>query len=139
MSATPIIPEQREGERRREWHTPQDCYKLLATQEMVAGLQDSVTGINKRLDDGHARMCKIEDTIFANHLDAVAGRKHMETLLQKNTDVTDEIREILEGSKSFFRAVAKVGSWTRTVVLWVLPLATAVLSFWYVITGQSHK
>lgn len=139
MSVIPIIPDDTFPERRKEWHTPQDCHKLLATQEMVAGLHDEVTGINKRLDDGHARMCKIEDTIFANHLDAVAGRKQIEDLLQKNTDVTNEIREIIEGGKSFFRGVAKVGSWTRTVLLWILPVVTTVLSFWYVITGQSNK
>jgi hypothetical protein len=95
-----------------------------------------VTGINVRLDKGQARMDSIEKSIGDNHNETILHRKHLEDLLQKNTTVTDEIREILEGGKSFFRAIAKVGSWTRTVILWFLPVITAVLSFWYVITDK---
>lgn len=131
--------EKRIGERRADWHTPDDCHRLLDAQTSMDEVKASISGINFRLDKGQLRMDKIEDAIFANHLEAVTERKRMAELLQKNTDVTTEIKDILEAGKGFFRAVGKIGSFARAAILWVLPVVTAVLSLWYVITGHEPK
>lgn len=131
----PIV-EKRAGERRADWHTPEECFRILDVQGAMDDVKDSIAGINERLDKGQNRMDKIEDTIFANHLESMTERKRLESLLQKNTDVTTEIKDILDAGKTFFNVIGKIGGWTRTVILWVLPIATAVLSFWYVITGK---
>ena len=97
-----------------------------------------VTDIQTRLANGDARMSRIESSILENHIGAVTDRQRMEEMLQENTNVTNEIREIIEGGKSFFKWVGRAASLGRKVILWILPVVTAVLSFWYVITGQ-HK
>lgn len=114
---TPII-EQRQGERRADWHTPEDCFKLL-------DVQAAMDTINKRLDEGQRRMDKIEDTIFANHLESMTERKHQNKLLEENTAVTKEIKELISAGKGF-----------RKVVMWTVPMATVLVSFYYAMTGQ---
>lgn len=150
MSKPIPITEHRTGERRADWHTPADCYKLLDAQ-------NAMEGINKRLDDGSARMGRIEDKIAENHENANTDRKRLESSVadikavqasiveasarqeakqDANNADTAELLEIVRMGRGFFRGVAAVGKWFRKIVLWVLPLATAIIAFWYTITGH---
>ena len=129
MSKPIPITEHRTGERRADWHTPADCYKLLDAQT-------AMDGINKRLDDGSARMGRIEDTIEANHRKAGVDRRRLEDKLDANSAATNELLEIIQMGKGFFRGVAFAGRWFRKILMWVLPLATAIVSFWWAITGH---
>lgn len=129
MSKPIPIQDHRIGERREGWHTPADCYKLLDAQT-------AMDGINKRLDDGSARMGRIEDTIEANHRKAGVDRRRLEDKLDANSAATNELLEIIQMGKGFFKGVAAVGRWFRRIVMWVLPLATAILAFWYTLTGS---
>lgn len=119
-------------ERRADWHTPQDCHKLL-------DVQTSMKQINERLDKGQARMDSIEKSIADGHAVSAADRGRLEAKLDLNSVATNELLEIIQSGKGFFRWVGKVGDWTRSVILWTLPVATAILAFWYVLTGHQPK
>lgn len=140
-------PEKRQHARRRTDHTPLDCYKLLATQEMVAGLHDSVTGVNERLDQGHERMCNIEASIEANNIVATKGLERLEKKQDANNAATEEILEIVASLKGFGKMVSRVGSflvkWGRrvlTFVGWIAGILAPVAVLYYTIKdGISHK
>jgi hypothetical protein len=124
MSETiPIVVDQRctnpvpfEGpERRSDWHTPADCFKLLDVQQ--------------RLDDGSGRMKRIEDSIESLK-DAHA---RIEIKLDANTrstemssEATAEILEIISTAKGFFKGASAIGA----VFKWALGIATALVAFW---------
>jgi len=143
MTAQPqSINDHRHTERREGWHTPVDCYKLLATQEMVAGLHDEMAGVNKRLDDGHARMCAIEASVDAvtRTIDAgVIAHARLEKKLDANNRATDELLEIISMGKGFFKWTGRIANFLRQAILWLLPVVTAILAFWYLVTGQHPK
>jgi hypothetical protein len=132
----PDPPEKRQYSRRATDHTPEDCHKLL-------NVQSAMDGIHERLDRGSERMDKIEESIRRNHEESTADRAHQREMQEKNNAVTDEIREILEMGKGFFRMVNKIwraiawlANWIRKAALWLLPVATAILSFWYAVTSH---
>jgi hypothetical protein len=126
---TKIPTENRSNERRADWHTPSDCYKML-------DIQTAMDGVNKRLDDGSARMAKIESTLDANHQTARASRKRVEDKLDANNEATQELLAIINMGKGFFRVIAWIGKWLRRIVLWTLPVLTAIIAFWYTLTGH---
>ena len=123
------MTENRIADRRAGSHTPGDCpnYK---------GNEIAMDEINRRLDDGSARMGRIEDTIEANHKTANVDRKRLEAKLDANSAATGELLEIIRMGKGFFRGLAWTGKWLRRILMWTLPLATAILSFWWAITGH---
>ena len=135
MTTNPIIPPP--GiERRVGWHTPNDCFKVI-------NVQTAMDGVNARLDEGHIRMCAIEAGL-ASANDCVSRGEHVHARLETKVDSVGadaaELLEIIKNAKGFFRVVGKISGWLRTFLLWTLPLATAVLSFWYVISNQPpHK
>ena len=101
-------------ERRADWHTPADCFRLLETQE--------------RLDKGSERMQRIEDSIAevkAAQVKAVEIHARFETKLDGNSTATAEILEIISTAKGFFKVASMIGN----ALKWVLGIATAVIAF----------
>lgn len=94
--------DKRQAERRADWHTPADCFRLLDVQK-------AMDQVNDRLDKGQERMDSIE------------------AMLAQNTSVTTEIKDILDTAKGFFKVTGKIG----TFIKWALGIATAVLAFWF--------
>jgi hypothetical protein len=126
---TPIpIVEHREGERRADWHTPADCYKLL-------DVQAAMDGVNKRLDNGSARMCRIEEKIVENYDLAAQDSKRVEDKLDANTDATGEILEIVQALKGFVKVMAVIGK----VVGWAAAIAAPLLTIWYLIADHGTR
>lgn len=123
------ITDHRKLERREGWHTPEDCQKLLGTQH-------AMDEINKRLDTGTLRMERMEATIEANHKTAKEARTRLEDKLDANSAATNELLEIIKMGKGFFRGLAWTGKWLRRILMWVLPLATVIMTFWYQLTGH---
>lgn len=148
---TPIIEERRHSERRSDWHTPETCFKLLDVQE-------TMNRIFARLKEGDARMGSIfsqledtqttigcmQDNIAGNHRVVSDDIKALEVtmsehrkVLDENTAKTNEIFEILEMGRGFFKGIAFTGKWLRRIVMWVVPPVTAVVTLWYTLTN--HK
>lgn len=136
MDTIPII-DRREGERRKDWHTPDDCAKLL-------GVQLEIAGITQRLDKGDTRMAGIERTIAEGAKVSAEERSLIKQMLYDNhqhvlkemADSAEKMKkplEIIESAEGFFNGVVATGKWTRRIIMWVLPAATAVLSFFYAV------
>ena len=120
--------EKRTGER-RAGYAPDDCPNYVNNKA-------AMDEINTRLDDGHARMTEMQTTIDANHKQTLIDRKRLEGKLDANSEATGELLEIIRMGKGFFKGLAWTGKWLRKILMWVLPLATAVLTFWYTITNH---
>ncbi len=101
-----------------------------------------MAGVNKRLDDGHARMCAIEASVDAvtRTIDAgVIAHARLEKKLDANNRATDELLEIISMGKGFFKWTGRIANFLRQAILWLLPVVTAILAFWYLVTGQHPK
>jgi hypothetical protein len=116
-------------ERRAEWHTPEDCHKLLSVQE-------AMDGVNQRLDDGSARMTRIEesvthvnDCIKSNNDAALVHRRKFEATLDKNTVATSEILEIVSALKGFIKVVKVIGKF----VAWAAAIAAPIVAIWFTV------
>ena len=100
-------PEPYTGEERRaDWHTPTDCFKLIDVQQ--------------RLDDGSGRMTRIEASI-----------KTLDAKVCKNNDDTSEILDILKAAKGFFKVVNAVGQ----VLKWVTAVCGPIIAIWFSLHG----
>jgi hypothetical protein len=110
-------------DRRKGWHTPDDCFKLLDVQKTM----DSIFG---KLADGDVRMGCIEDNIAGNHRMVTEDIKSIEAKLDENTAATNELLEIIQMGESFFKGVAWTGKWLRRIVMWVVPPVAAVVGLW---------
>ena len=107
----PLVPvvEKRQEERRADWHTPQDCFKLLDVQE-------AMTGVTDRLDKGQARMDKIETTI-----------KNLDNKIESNNIDTAEILEIVKAGRGFF----KVMGWIMKSIGWTAGIAAPIVGLYF--------
>lgn len=147
---TPIIEERRHSERRSDWHTPETCFKLLDVQE-------TMNRIFARLKEGDARMGSIfsqledtqttigcmQDNIAGNHRVVSDDIKALEVtmsehrkVLDENTAKTNEIFEILEMGRGFFKGIAFTGKWLRRIVMWVVPPVAAIVGLWQSFTNK---
>lgn len=125
MNAVALVPtpeDQRKGPRRATDHTPEDCPKLN-------NVQVAMDAVNKRLDDGHKRMCSIEKSITDNHKSAEDFRKRFEEKLDKNAGATDEVLEIVTALKGFVKVAAVIGK----VIAWGAAIAAPLIAIWYTI------
>lgn len=107
-------------EKRKDWHTPQDCFRLLETQA--------------RLDQGSERMKRIEDSITevkATQTKMVEAHTRFETKLDGNSNATTEILDIISTAKGFFKGTQVIGS----VVKWLIGIALAIGAFIAMIKG----
>lgn len=77
-------------------------------------------GLEEQFALGEARMGTIEASIVKNTEETAASAK-----------VSQEIYEIVAMGKGFFKSLAWIGKWIRRILMWVLPLATAIMAFWY--------
>lgn len=110
--STPIVPEERrQHERRADWHTPETCFKLL-------DVQTTMDSIFTHLAEGKARM------------DCIEGK------LDANNKATDELLEIIQMGKGFFRAVGWIGKWIRRVIMWIVPPVVAIIGLWQMIFNK---
>jgi hypothetical protein len=131
----PIVPapsdERRAGERRKGWHTPDDCPK-------VTEFKDAVDSIFAHLKEGNARMEAMEAAIFENNRIATENLQRLEKKQDVNQAVTDGIAEILEMGRGVFKFFFFTGKWLRRIVMFLGPpitvivtLFTACIGLWY--------
>lgn len=154
-TATPVIPiepdDRRHGERRKDWHTPSDCHKLLDVQsamdKIFARLKDGdarMDSIFSQLEDTQTTIGCMQDNIAGNHRIVSEDIKALEATMSEhrkalddNTAKTDRIFEIVEMGEGFFKGVRFAGKWLRKTIMWVVPPITAVVTLWYTLTN--HK
>lgn len=139
-----VVAERRMEERRRDWHTPEDCFKLLDVQSMVDKIFARLDDDKKRMDSifGHieeanVRMGCLEDNVAGNHRVVSEDIKELEATmrehrkaLDENTEKTNQTFEIIEMGKGFFKGIAFTGKWTRRIVMWVVPPVAAIVGLW---------
>jgi hypothetical protein len=138
-------------------HTPENCPNMAEVEGRFA---DGTTRM-KRIEDS---IMEVKTTLAANEVSTLAHRRKSEAGLQEvhnklaesekqtaehrvrleakvdaNVAATSELLEIISLGKGFFRGIGFIGKWLRLILLWVLPLATAVMAFWYTIKGQGTK
>lgn len=102
----PIVSdERRHGERRKDWHTPETC-------EKVNGVQEQVEAVKVQLEETHKKIDCIEIKLDANN------------------KATDELLEIIQMGKGFFRALGWLGKWLRRIVMWIVPPVVAIVGLW---------
>lgn len=143
----PIVPE-----RRKDWHTPEDCFKLLDVQKAMDSIFARLKEGNDRMDSifGHLeqndiRMGCMEDNIAGNHRVLCDDIKELQAMqeenrkaLAENTAKTDATYEILEMGRGFFKGIAFTGKWLRRIVMWVVPPVVAIIGLWHAITDRTH-
>lgn len=119
-------------ERRSDWHSPSDCENMITVQE-------AMSAVNTRLEDGTKRMSRIEDSVTAvndcikaNNDAALIHRVKFEKTLEENTQATADILDIITAAKGFFKVASAVGS----AVKWVTGIAAACIGLWVTIKGQ---
>ena len=119
-------------ERCNGWHTPSDCENMITVQE-------AMSAVNTRLDDGAKRMSRIEDSVTAvnacikaNNDAALAHRTKFEKTLEENTQATADILDIISAAKGFFRVAGAIGS----AIKWGTGIAAACIGLWVTIKGQ---
>ena len=142
--------DRRTGERRADWHTPNDCFKLLDVQSTMdrifARLQEGdarMDAIVKSLDDADVRMGCLEDNVAGNHRIVSADIKALEAMMEankkaldENTAKTHDIYEIVEMGRGFFKGIAFTGKWLRRIVMWVVPPVAAIVGLWQSFTNK---
>lgn len=119
-------------ERRDNWHTPSDCENMIS-------VQDAMSAVNTRLDDGTKRMSRIEESveavnacIKANNDAALVHRIKFEKTLEENTQATADILDIISAAKGFFRVAGAIGA----VLKWGTGIAAACIGLWVTIKAQ---
>lgn len=119
-------------ERRNDWHTPSDCKNMITVQE-------AMSAVNTRLDDGAKRMSRIEESVTevnacikANNDAALAHQIKFEKALEENTQATADILDIISAAKGFFRVAGAIGS----AIKWGTGIAAACIGLWVTIKGQ---
>lgn len=119
-------------ERRNDWHTPSDCENMITVQE-------AMNAVNTRLEDGAARMSRIEESVTevnacikANNDAALAHQIKFEKALEENTQATADILDIISAAKGFFRVAGAIGA----AIKWGTGIAAACIGLWVTIKGQ---
>lgn len=136
--------DRRHGERRADWHTPNGCFKLLDVQSTMdrifARLQEGDARMNSifgQLEDSKITIGCMQDNIAGNHRIVSDDIKALEAAisatqkdLAANTAKTNDIYEILEMGRGFFKGIAFTGKWLRRIVMFVVPPIAAVIGLW---------
>jgi len=116
-------------ERRKDWHTPNDCFKLLDVQK-------AMDSIFKKLEDGDIRMGCMEDNIAGNHRVVCDDIRELKAALYENSAQTREIFEIIEMGKGVFKFFFVTGKWLRRIIMWVVPPVAAIIGLWQALTSK---
>lgn len=125
----PIVDDHRVSERRKNWHTPQDCPK-------VSEFQDALDSIFGHLKEGSARMDGIERRLEANHIAATDGLNRLASSQEENRQDMSRVRDIVEMGEGFFKGIRFIGKWARKMIMWFGPPASILLGIWYTIRPQ---
>lgn len=145
-----VSDDRRHGERRADWHTPETCFKLLDVQETMnrifARLKEGdarMDSIFSQLEDTQTTIGCMQDNIAGNHRVVSDDIKALEVtmsehrkVLDENTAKTNEIFEILEMGRGFFKSIAFTGKWLRRIVMWVVPPVAAIVGLWQSFTNK---
>jgi len=144
-------------ERRKDWHTPSDCFKLLDVQQAMDSIFARLKEGNDRMDSifGHleqsdVRMGCMEDNIAGNHRVVSQDIKSLEVMMSENKkaldentaktndtyEILDDTYEILEMGRGFFKGIAFTGKWARRLVMWVVPPVVAIIGLWQALTNR---
>lgn len=125
----PITPE-----RRKDWHTPDDCHKLLDVQTAMDKIFARFKEVDERMDSIFGHLIENRDRI-----DCIEGKIDINNkALAENTAKTDQTYEIVEMGRGLFEVVAFVGKWFRRIVIWVASVVTAIYSIWYAINNRPN-
>lgn len=92
-----------------------DCGRTPEECEKVKGVQDQLEALKQQLKEARAQIACVA------------------TQLSANNKATDELLEIIQMGKGFFRAVGWIGKWLRRIVMWVVPPVAAVIGLWQLI------
>lgn len=149
---TPVKPIQVRQlvDRRADWHTPNDCFKLLDVQKAMDSIfarlkegNDRMDSIFCHLEQSDVRMGCIEDNIAGNHRIVSQDIKSLEAMmdankkaLDENTAKTNDTYEILEMGRGFFKGIAFTGKWARRLIMWVVPPVVAIVGLWQSLTNR---
>lgn len=98
----------------------------------------TVRSINQRLDEGDARMGRIEGDVGDVRADIAAVRKDLETNTKATQAVatnTAELVEMFQAMKGALKVLNWIGSWAKPLA-YVIGLGTAALGFWTAIKGH---
>ena len=101
-----VVVKQIRHERRKDWHDPENCDRLL--------------DVDKRFADGDARMALIEKKLDANS-----------AITKASAAGIAEVLDILNLAKSFFRLLGLFGS----AVKWVAAIGAPIAALWYAMKG----
>lgn len=86
--------------------------------------------IEQRLDRGSERMARIE----AELAQQTEQLKQLQQDMQRNTQATEEVRDLLSAAKGAFRALDGIG----IVVRWIGGIAGACVAIWGAIYAITH-
>lgn len=110
-----------------------DCSRAPEDCEKVKGVQAQVEAVKKQLEETHKKIDCIESKLDANN-----------KALDENTAKTNEIFEIVQMGKGFFRGLSWIGKWLRKIVMFLGPpitvvvgLFTALIGLWYALTNKT--
>lgn len=92
--------------RRREPCDPDAC-------EHIHGVQKQVEAVKAQLEASATEIARIR------------------AMLDSNNEATAELLEIIKMGKGFFKALGWIGKVARAIILWVAPIATALIGLWY--------
>lgn len=115
--------DRRMTERRKGWHTPDTCTKVI-------GVQAAIEDLKQQLTLGDIRMGCLEDNVAGNHRITTQDIKLIERKLDENNAATLELLEIIQMGKGFFRTVGWTGKWLRRIVMWIVPPVVAIVGLW---------
>lgn len=124
--------DRRTGERRKDWHTPEGCPKLL-------DVQSTMDRIFSRLKEGDERMDSIFVHLIENkgRMDCIESKLNSNTeSLNDNTEKTNRIFEIVEMGEGLFKGVKFIGKWLRRIIMLVVPPVAAVIGLWQMLTNK---
>ncbi len=91
----------------------------------------TVRGINHRLDEGDARMTRIEGDVAAVRSDLKANTEATQAVATN----TAELVEMFQAMKGALKVLNWIGSWAKPLA-YVIGLGTAALGFWTAIKGH---
>lgn len=123
--------DRRHGERRSDWHTPNDCFKMLDVQRTM----DSIFG---ELAEGRARMDGIEKKLESNHIAATDGLNRLASSQEESRQDMIRVLEIVSMGEGFFKGVKFAGKWLRKAIMWVVPPIAAIIGLWQMLSNKSH-
>lgn len=124
--------DRRTGERRKDWHTPEDRHKLL-------DVQSTMDRIFNRLKEGDERMDSIFGHLTENkgRMDCIESKLNSNTeSLNDNTEKTNRIFEIVEMGEGLFKGVKFIGKWLRRIIMLVVPPVATVIGLWQMLTNK---